>query len=112
MKLKSSRAQMTVFSKWPIYSSDEREVVNEVLGSGNVNYWTGSQCRDFEREFADYHDRNYGIALSNGTVALELALIALGVSPDDEVIVPSRTYFATASCVVARGLNQYLRMLI
>ena len=94
---------MTVFSKWPIYSSDEREVVNEVLGSGNVNYWTGSQCRDFEREFADYHGRNYGIALSNGTVALELALIALGVSPDDEVIVPSRTYFATASCVVARG---------
>ena len=50
---------MTVFSKWPIYSSDEREVVNEVLSSGNVNYWTGSQCRDFEREFADYHGRNY-----------------------------------------------------
>ena len=94
---------MTVFSEWPVYSSEEREVVNEVLSSGKVNYWTGEHCKKFEREFANYHNREYGIALSNGTVALELALIALDLKPNDEVIVPSRTYFATASCIVARG---------
>ena len=94
---------MISFNQWPTFSLEEKRRVNEVLGSGKVNYWTGTECNDFENEFAQFHGRKYGISLANGTLALELALIAVGLEPSDEVIVPSRTYFATASCVVARG---------
>ncbi len=88
---------------WPFFATDEIEAVSEVLRSGKVNYWTGEHGRAFEREFADYVGQPYGIALCNGTVALELALLALGVGEGDEVIVPSRTFIATASCAVMRG---------
>jgi dTDP-4-amino-4,6-dideoxygalactose transaminase len=88
---------------WPVYSDDEIEAVNRVLHSGKVNYWTGGECRAFEKEFAEHCDCEYGIALANGTVALELALHGLGIGPGDEVIVPSRTFIATASSVVNRG---------
>jgi dTDP-4-amino-4,6-dideoxygalactose transaminase len=68
-----------------------------------VNYWTGTQCREFEREFAEYHGRSYGVALANGTLALELALRVIGVNADDEVIVTPRSYFASASCIAMLG---------
>lgn len=88
-------------STWPQFSVEERTAVEQVLASGKVNYWTGLQCQLFEQEFAAYHHAEYGIALANGTVALELALNALGIEPGDEVIVPCRTFIATASAVVA-----------
>lgn len=88
---------------WPVFDDDQIDAVSRVLRSGRVNYWTGEQCREFEREFADAIGRKYAIALANGTVALELALYALGIGKGDEVIVPSRTFIATASSVVARG---------
>lgn len=94
---------MSLFNKWPVFSKQEVTAVANVLNTGNVNYWTGDECRNFENEFALYHQRKFGIALANGTVALELALVALGLTSNDDVIVPSRTYFATASCIVARG---------
>ena len=94
---------MSLFGKWPVFSEQEIAAVSDVLSTGKVNYWTGEQCKLFEDEFALYHQRKYGISLANGTVALELALVALGLSCGDDVIVPSRTYFATASSVVARG---------
>ena len=94
---------MTRFDQWPNFSNEERERVNEVLASGKVNYWTGTECHHFEEEFAKFHGRTHAISLANGTLALELALVAVGLEPLDEVIVPSRTYFATASCVVSRG---------
>lgn len=90
-------------SKWPIFEQDELDAVQDVLRSGCVNYWTGEQCKLFEREFALYHGCDYAISLANGTLALELALYALGITDGDEVIVPSRTFIATASAVVARG---------
>lgn len=93
----------TPFNPWPVFAQDEIDAVAAVLASGRVNYWTGEECKAFEREFAAAFGRRYGIALANGTVALELALHALGIAPGDEVIVPSRTFIATASCVVARG---------
>ncbi|WP_455208416.1 DegT/DnrJ/EryC1/StrS family aminotransferase, partial [Kaarinaea lacus] len=89
--------------KWPYYSDAEISAAMTVLRSGKVNYWTGSQCRQFEQEFAHFCNTRYAVAVSNGTVALELALRALGVGPDDEVIVPSRTFIASASCVVNCG---------
>lgn len=89
--------------KWPHYEDDEIKAVSEVLKSGNVNYWTGEQGRLFEREYAHYLGRRHCIALANGTVALELALYALGVGPGDEVVTTCRTFIASASCAVARG---------
>jgi dTDP-4-amino-4,6-dideoxygalactose transaminase len=91
------------FPAWPCFDQEQIDAVTEVLHSGKVNYWTGGEGRAFEKEFAGYVGMPYGIALCNGTVALELALYALGIGPGDEVIVPSRTFIATASAVVMRG---------
>jgi len=89
--------------RWPAPGDTEIEAVSNVLRSRNLNYWTGQEARSFEREYADSLERAHGIALANGTVALELALRAFGIGPGDEVVVPSRTFIATASCVVAVG---------
>jgi dTDP-4-amino-4,6-dideoxygalactose transaminase len=88
---------------WPCYTEEEIAAVAEVLRSGRVNYWTGEQGRLFEREFAEHCGTKYAVAVANGSVALELALYALGIGPGDEVIVPSRTFIASASCVMVRG---------
>jgi len=88
---------------WPQFEDEEIQAALRVLQSGKMNYWTGEEGRAFEKEFADYAGCKYGVALANGTVALELALYALGIGPGDEVIVPSRTFVATASCAVMRG---------
>jgi len=91
------------FGPWPVFEPDEIEAASRVLESGKVNYWTGGECAAFEKEFAAAFSRRYAISLANGTLALELALLALNVGPGDDVVVPSRTFIATASCVVARG---------
>lgn len=89
--------------KWPIFDEEQISVVEKVLRSGKVNYWTGEEGKYFEKEFADYVGVTHGIAVANGTVALELALEALRIGAGDEVIVPSRTFIASASAVVMRG---------
>ncbi len=88
---------------WPIFDDEQVAAVEHVLRSGKVNYWTGNECREFEREYAAALGVEHAIALTNGTVALELALYALGIGPGDDVIVPSRTFIASASCAVVRG---------
>lgn len=94
-----------LFSPWPQYSELEIEAVSNVLRSGKVNYWTGDKVREFEKAFAEWTESEYAIAVANGTLALELALVALGVGVDDDVIVTPRSYFASASCVVTAGAN-------
>lgn len=91
------------FAPWPYFEKDEIEAVSAVLKSGKVNYWTGEEGRLFEQEFAAFTGCKYAVAVANGTVALELALYALGIGPGDEVIVTSRTFIASASCAVMRG---------
>lgn len=91
------------FAPWPVFAEDERAAVDAVLASGRVNYWTGEECGRFERAFAAHVGCRHAIALANGTLALELALRALGVGPGDEVVVPAKTFIATASCAVACG---------
>jgi dTDP-4-amino-4,6-dideoxygalactose transaminase len=93
----------TPMPRWPSASEDEIEAAVAVLRSGAINYWTGDEGRKFEREFAAACGCEHAIVLANGTVALELALWALGVGPGDEVIVPSKTFVATASAAVMRG---------
>ncbi len=88
---------------WPFFAEDEIAAAEAVLRSGKVNYWTGEEGRAFEREFAAWCGVRHAVAVANGTVALELALHALDVGPGDEVVVPPRTFLATASAVVMRG---------
>jgi len=88
---------------WPYFADDEISAVTAILKSGKVNYWTGEEGRLFEKEFAVFTGCQYAIALANGTVALELALYALGIGPGDAVITTTRTFIASASCAVMRG---------
>jgi dTDP-4-amino-4,6-dideoxygalactose transaminase len=91
------------FAPWPSFSPEEIAAAMRILESGRVNYWTGDEGRQFEAEFASFTSCKHAIALANGTVALELALQVLDIGPGDEVIVSSRTFIASASCIVMRG---------
>lgn len=93
----------TPFSPWPSYSAEEIAAVSAVLASNRVNYWTGDAGRRFERAFADYVGSRHAVALANGTLALDVALKALGIGPGDEVVVTPRTFMASASTVVTAG---------
>ena len=88
---------------WPIFAKDEIAAVKRVLQSGKVNYWTGNEGRLFEKEFAASIGVKYAVAVMNGTVALEAALMALGIGKGDDVIVTPRSFIASASCAVMRG---------
>jgi len=93
----------TPFAPWPSFTQEEADAVSRVLLSNKVNYWTGTECRDFEKEFAAFCAADYAVALANGTVAIDLALWALGIGEGDEVVVTSRTFLASASCIVNAG---------
>lgn len=93
----------TSLAPWPSFSQEEADAVSRVLLSNRVNYWTGNECREFEQEFATWCGTPYAIALANGTVALDLALKAIDVGQGDEVIVTSRTFLASVSCIVNAG---------
>ncbi len=88
---------------WPRHDDDEIAAAAAVLRSGRVNYWTGDEGRAFEAEYAQALGVKHGLAVANGTVALELALHGLGIGPGDDVLVPARTFVATASSVALRG---------
>jgi len=90
-------------ASWPFYSQEDIDAVAAVLRSGRVNYWTGEECRQFEREFADWAGTRHAVALANGTVALDVALKGFGIGAGDEVVVTPRTFVASASCVVNAG---------
>ncbi|MGI2027312.1 DegT/DnrJ/EryC1/StrS family aminotransferase [Endozoicomonas acroporae] len=93
----------TPFSPWPSYTQEEADAVSRVVLSNKVNYWTGTESREFEREFAEYCGTSYAIALANGTLALDLALHALKIGAGDEVVVTPRTFLASASSIVNAG---------
>jgi dTDP-4-amino-4,6-dideoxygalactose transaminase len=93
----------TEFSPWPSFTAEEAQAVASVLTSNRVNYWTGTECREFEKEFAAWSGSRHAVALANGTLALDVALKALEVGPGDEVIVTPRTFIASISCVVLAG---------
>ena len=93
----------TPFSPWPNFTAEEAAAVQRVLLSNKVNYWTGTECREFEKEFAAWCGVEHAVALANGTLALDVALKALGIAPGDEVVVTPRTFIASVSCVVNAG---------
>lgn len=99
----------TTFSPWPSFTKEEADKVSSILLSNKVNYWTGQEGRAFEEEFAIFSGCEYAVAVTNGTLALDLALVALeigqanGGTISDEVIVTSRTFLASASSIVTAG---------
>jgi dTDP-4-amino-4,6-dideoxygalactose transaminase len=93
----------TPFSPWPSFTEEEANAARDVILSNKVNYWTGQEARSFEKEFAEWSGTEYAVALANGTVALDLALKALGIGAGDEVIVTSRTFLASVSSIVNAG---------
>lgn len=93
----------TPFSPWPSFTEEEANAVRDVILSNKVNYWTGQECREFEKEFAAWAGTEYAIALANGTVALDVALLALGIGAGDEVVVTPRTFLASVSSIVNAG---------
>ena len=93
----------TPFSPWPSYTQEEAEAVQRVLLSNKVNYWTGQEGREFEKEFAAYIGTDYAVALANGTLALDVAFKALGIAEGDEVIVTPRTFLASVSSIINAG---------
>lgn len=95
----------TVFEPWPSFTEKEADAVKNILLSNKVNYWTGQECREFEKEFASFSGTKYAVALANGTVALDVALKALQIGAGDDVIVTSRTFLASASSIVTAGAN-------
>ena len=95
----------TKLSPWPSFTEEEANAVQKVLLSNKVNYWTGTECREFEKEFAEFSGTNYAVALANGTLALDVALKAMNIGAGDDVIVTSRTFLASASSIVTAGAN-------
>jgi len=97
------------FPPWPNFTQEEVDAVSRVLLSNKVNYWTGTEGREFEKEFAVFAGTFHAIALANGTLALDLALHGLGIglhnggSALDEVIVTPRSFLASASSIVNAG---------
>jgi dTDP-4-amino-4,6-dideoxygalactose transaminase len=103
MSVTNDPARGADMTGWPVFDDEQIAVAAAVLRSGKVNYWTGDEGRKFEAEFAEAVGCRYGIALANGTVALELALRCLDIGPGDEVVVTPRSFMASASCVVSCG---------
>ena len=88
-----------------MYNQKQISLVNKILKKNLTNYWTGKECKEFEKEFSKYHNSKYAIAVSNGSVALELALRSLNLKKGDEIIVTPRSFIISASCVLNLGLK-------
>ncbi|MDF3886627.1 DegT/DnrJ/EryC1/StrS family aminotransferase [Cupriavidus basilensis] len=93
----------TSISPWPSFTVEEAAAAQQVLLSNKVNYWTGTEGREFEREFAAWVGVEHAVALANGTLALDVALKALDIGPGHEVVVTSRTFLASVSSIVLAG---------
>src|SRR5262249_30587312 len=93
----------TPFPRWPLWNQEEVEAVRAVVESGRWGAQQGDEVRHFEAEFAAYQEAAHGIAVTNGTVALKLALTAAGVGLGDEVIMSGYTFVATATAALEIG---------
>lgn len=90
-------------SPWPSFSEAEAVVAAETIRSNAVNYWTGTKGREFETAFARWNGSHHAVAVANGTLAIDVALKALGVGAGDEVVVTPRSFMASVSSIVLAG---------
>ncbi len=97
-------AEGVVWPAWPVLDDEDRRSVLAALDSRN---WcclcANSRVKAFEDAYAKYHDARHAVAVANGTVSIELALIAAGIRPGDEVLVPAVTFIASASAIACVG---------
>ena len=98
--LGGKKAKNKPFPVWPYYDENEARVLKEVLESRVWWRTPGTKTLEFERDFAKFHGARHGIAVTNGTAALEVTMAGLGITAGDEVIVPDFTFVATASAVL------------
>jgi dTDP-4-amino-4,6-dideoxygalactose transaminase len=90
--------------EWPVLADEDRQAVMAALDSKRwCRLASNSYAEAFETAYAEYHQARYAVAVSNGTVALELALLASGIRPGDEVLVPAVTFIASAGAIVRVG---------
>ena len=85
----------------PVFDDEEINAVKDVLVTGFVAQ--GKKVEEFEKEFSDYLDTNHAVAVSNGTIALDVALKASGIKQGNEVIAPSFTFISTANSILFQG---------
>ena len=97
-------------SSWPSFTEEDIATTSKILKSGKVNYWTGSECKSFEKEFSALFNSNYSIALANGSVALSAAYKALSLNKGDEIITTPRTISYISA--ILEGLKPVLLILI
>jgi dTDP-4-amino-4,6-dideoxygalactose transaminase len=97
------RTKQKAFPIWPQFDEKEHKALQEVLESRIWWRTPGTKTLEFEKEFARFHGARHGIAVTNGTAAIEVSMSALGVGPGDEVIIPDFTFVATASAVLYAG---------
>jgi dTDP-4-amino-4,6-dideoxygalactose transaminase len=95
--------EATNFAPWPEAAEDEIHAARRVLSSGEIDYWAGEEGRLFEKEFALFVGCNHALALANGSLALQTALHAVGIVPEDEIIMSNRTLIDASKCAVALG---------
>jgi dTDP-4-amino-4,6-dideoxygalactose transaminase len=98
--LGGKKTKTKAFPLWPQFDDTERKALNEVLESRVWWRTPGTKTLEFEQAFARFHGARHGVAVTNGTAALEVAIAALGIGPGDEVILPDFTFVATASAVL------------
>src|SRR5882757_5139589 len=91
------------FPVWPQFDERERKALDEVLKSRVWWRTPGTKTLQFENDYAKFHGAKHGIAVTNGTAALEATMSALRIGPGDEVILPDFTFVATASAVLYAG---------
>ena len=90
-------------TSWPYFDNEQITAASKILSSGNVNYLNGNEGKLFEKEFADWANSKYAVALANGSLALSASYKALGIKKDDEIITTPRTFIATTSCAILAG---------
>ncbi len=88
------------FPSWPVFGEEEEQALIRVLRSGKWGKLDGTEVAAFERDFARYQGAEYGLGVVNGTLSLQIALMAAGIEAGDEVIVPPYTFLATATAVI------------
>jgi dTDP-4-amino-4,6-dideoxygalactose transaminase len=91
------------YPDWPVYDENEEQQLLDVLHSRKWSILNGNKVRIFQEKFASYQGARFAICVPNGTLAIQLALMALGIQPGDEVIVPAYTFIATVSPALLMG---------
>jgi perosamine synthetase len=91
----------------PVLDGNEEQYVLDALRTGWISS-AGKYITQFEAAFAEYCDTKYAVACSNGTTAIHLALVALGIGPGDEVIIPDFTLIVSANMVILAGATPVL----